>query len=114
MPDLCRMLVDDFLKNSWQSVKALVEALAEFKAENRNSVSLFRFKDNRRIDQEFEGNRFFLRASVEYSNPQLTVEEAQGIIGARLLQACTNHFFHNGLRQPDAGDAAQICELLGK
>jgi hypothetical protein len=108
------MFVDDFLKNSWKSVKTLVGALHGFMAENRKPVSLFRFKDAARINETFDGNRFFLRGSVEYTNPQLTVEEVQGIIGARMLQVCGNYFHEHGLHTPAPSDFAQICELLKK
>jgi len=62
----------------------------------------------------FDGNHFFIRGSIEYSNPQLTVEEVQGIIGARLLETCSNYFKDYGLHKPDARDLSQICELLKK
>jgi hypothetical protein len=116
MPDdLCRMLVEDFLKSSWPCVKAIVEKLASFKEEeNGKPVSLFRFKNGQRINLTFEGNRFFLRGSVEYSNPQLTVEEVQGIIGTRMLETCGNYFNDYGLHEPNANDVTQICEALKK
>ncbi len=116
MPDdLCRMLMEDFLKNSWPCVKAIVEKLVSFKEEkNGKPVSLFRFKNGQRINSTFEGNRFFLRGSVEYSNPQLTVEEAQGIIGTRMLETCGNYFNDYGLHEPNANDVTQICETLKK
>jgi hypothetical protein len=112
--DLCRMLVNDFLTHSWGSVKTLVEAVSGFNAENRKPVSLFMFKDSERINQTFDGSHFFLRGSVEYTNPQLTVEEVQGIIGARLLQVCGNYFHSYGLHEPAPSDFAQVCELLKK
>ena len=59
-------------------------------------------------------NRFFLRGSVEYTNPQLTVEDVQGIVGTRLLEACANYFEKAGLHQPDKDDVAALCELLKK
>jgi hypothetical protein len=112
--DPCRIIVEDFLRNSWVTVKTLVDGLNGFKPENRKSVSLFRFENNHRINQTFDGSHFFLRGSVEYTNPQLTVEEVQGIIGARLLEVCSNYFFENGLRTPDEGDIGKLCELLKK
>src|SRR4030043_178648 len=113
--DLCRMLVDEFLKSSWSCVKTIVEKLAGFKEEkNRKPVSLFRFKNGHRVNSTFEGNNFFLRGSVEYSNPQLTVEEVQGIIGTRMLETCGNYFHTYGLHKPDAKDVAQVCEALKK
>jgi hypothetical protein len=112
--DSCRIIVDDFLHSSWVTIKTLVGALNDFSSEGRKSVSLFRFKNNQRINHTFDGGKFFLRGSVEYTNPQLTVEEVQGIIGARLLEVCGNYFFENGLRHPDEGDVGNLCELLKK
>jgi len=110
------MLVEDFLKNSWASVKIIVEKLMGFKeAETqRKPVSMFRFKDGKKVNQRFEGNCFFLRGSVEYSNPQLTLEDVQGIIGARILETCGNYFSNYGLREPDADDFAELCDALKK
>jgi hypothetical protein len=113
--DLCRMLVENFLNSSWSCVKAIVEGLTRFKEEtNRKPVTLFHFKNGRRFNSTFEGNRFFLRGSVEYSNPQLTTEDVQGIIGTRMLAACGNYFHDYCLTKPDVGDVAQICEALKK
>ena len=116
LDDLCRTLVEDFLKSSRSCVKTIVEKLRSFKAEEtkRKPVSLFRFKNGQKVNQSFEGNSFFLRGSVEYSNPQLTLEEIQGIIGERMLATCGNYFHNYGLREPDADDVAEICETLKK
>src|SRR3990170_4702943 len=113
--DLCRALVENFLKSSWSCVQTIVEKLANFKEEKTGKpVSMFRFKNDQKINQTFDGNHLFLRGSVEYSNPQITVEEAQGIIGMRMLEACGNYFHDYGLHEPDTNDAAQICEALKK
>ena len=113
--DLCCMLVANFLENSWSCVKAMVEKLEGFKGEkNRKPVTLFHFKNGQRVNSTFDGNHFFLRGSVEYTNPQLTVEEVQGIIATRMLAVCGNYFHNYGLHTPDANDAAQICEALKK
>lgn len=112
--DFCRIITEDFLHKSWVSVKTIVEALQTFSPENRKNINLFRFKNNQRTNLSFSGDHFFLRGSVEYTNPQLTVEEVQGIIGARLLEVCGNYFYSNGLHQPDANDVSQLCELLKK
>jgi len=108
------MLVDDFLKNSWTCIEAIVQELTSFKEERRPKVSLFYVKDGHRNDIEFDGNRFFLRTSTEYSNPQLTVEEVQGIVAARILEACGNYFLQHGLHPPEQKDTDIICELLKK
>jgi hypothetical protein len=109
------VLVEYFLETSWACVKSLVENLREFKKEKGlRPVSLFRFKNGRRINLGVDGNQFFLRASIEYSNPQLTVEEVQGIVGTRLIETCGNYFYDYGLNKPDSDDLAQICEKLKK
>jgi len=113
--DLCRVLVENFLENSWSCVKTIVEKIANFEEEKSGKpVSMFRFKNGLRVKSTFRANRFFLRASVEYSNPQLTVEEVQGIIGARMLEVCGNYFRDYGLHKPDDNDVAQVCEALKK
>jgi hypothetical protein len=113
--DLCCTLVANFLENSWSCVKALVEKLEGFKGEkNRKPATLFQFKNGQRVNSTFDGNHFFLRGSIEYTNPQLTVEEVQGIIATRMLAVCGNYFHNYGLHTPDANDAAQICEALKK
>ena len=114
--DLCQILTESFLKSSWSCcIKVIVENLANWSAApGRRQVSFFRVKDNRRTDCAFAGDHFFLRSSVEYTNPQLTVEEVQGIIAARLLEVCGNYFHEQGLHEPDASDVAELCERLKK
>jgi hypothetical protein len=97
------------------TVKVLVQKLATFKQETRSrQVTLFRYVNGEKVNVQFGGNQFFLRGSVEYTNPQLTVEEVQGIIGTRLLAASANYFDTVGLREPDGDDVTQLCELLKK
>src|SRR4030042_1586041 len=109
--DNCRIIVEDFLKNSWTCVETLVSELAA--PDGRSyEANLYYFKDNHRQDIAFDGNHFFLRASVEYSNPQLTVEEVQGIIAARLLEVCGNYFHQNGLHEVTQKDIDDLCAIL--
>ena len=112
--ELSRMLVENFLKTSWSCcIKPVVEKLANWGAESGGRpVSFFRFKNNQRVDSSFDGNHFFLRSSVEYSNPQLTVEEVQGLVAARLLEVCGNYFHEKGLRETDGSDIVELCERL--
>ena len=113
--DLCRMLTEDFLKNSWNSVRELVERATVTPPKTSGSkVTFFRFHNSRKETESFDANHFFLRGSVEYSNPQLTIEEIQGIIGARLLEVSANYFCEFGLRQPEERDVTDICERLKK
>ena len=69
---------------------------------------------NRRSESTLDNSHFFLRTSVEYSNPQLTLEELQGIIAARLLEVFGNHFYEHGLHEVRREDLERIYEMLGK
>ncbi|MGA2387272.1 MAG: hypothetical protein ABSG33_12165, partial [Candidatus Bathyarchaeia archaeon] len=103
--DYSKALVEDFLKNSISTVKVLVDKLTVFKEKTRGrQVTLFRYVNGKKVNVQFGGNQFFLRGSVEYTNPQLTVEEVQGIIGTRLLEAAANYFDRVGLHEPDGND----------
>jgi hypothetical protein len=112
--DLCRIILEDFLKSSWSCVQSLVRQLDTFKEDRRKPVNLFLLKNGQRYNVMLDGSHFFLRCSVEYSNPQLTVEEVQGIIATRLLEVCGNYFHHHGLHEPSAQEVEEICALLRK
>ncbi|MEM3641357.1 MAG: hypothetical protein QXH37_05510 [Candidatus Bathyarchaeia archaeon] len=110
--NLARIILEDFLKNSWQCIETLVRALGEFKAKEGKEFSFYYFRNGKKCEVKIGGGHFFLRSSVEYSNPQLTVEEVQGIIAARLLEVCGNRFHQYGLGEIKRGDVDEICEML--
>jgi len=113
--DYCKFLLEDFLKTSFSTVKVLVEGAAASKGKNSNrKVTLFRYVNGKKVSFPFLDERFYLRGSVEYTNPQLTVEEVQGIVGTRLLETCANYFYERGLHMPDDGDVIALAELLKK
>ena len=112
LSELARIVVEDFLKSSWSCIEALEGELAAFKPYGGKKVRFFYFKNGRKNEVTFDSGHFFLRASVEYSNPQLTVEEVQGIIAARLLEVCGNHFYYYGLHAVDDKDVDEICKML--
>jgi hypothetical protein len=114
LSNLDRLILEDFLKNSWNCVEVLVQELSTFKEEKRKQVELYHFKDGQKNTVTFNGSQFFLRSSVEYANPQLTVEDVQGIIGARLLEVTANYFQQRGLHQPTPQEIEEICALLKK
>ncbi len=115
MEDYCRLLLEDFLKTSFPTVKVLVDGAIASKGQNSNrKVTLFRYVNGKKISFTFSDSRFYLRGSVEYTNPQLTVEEVQGIIGTRLLETCANYFYEHGLREPNDSDIVTLSELLKK
>jgi hypothetical protein len=112
--NLGRIIVADFLKNSWTCVENLVKEVSKFKEVKERKVRFFSFKNGQKSDCVMGGEHFFLRGSVEYSNPQLTVEEVQGIIAVKMLEACGNYFHLYGLHEADENDINQICEMLNK
>ena len=114
--DFCRLILENFLKSSWSHcMKPLVEKLEKSTAgTRRHHVSFFKIRDNQLIDCTYDGDHFFLRSSVEYANPQLTVEEVQGIIAGRLLEVCGNYYHECGLHEPESDDLVELCERLRK
>jgi hypothetical protein len=90
----------------------MIADMDTFRAENRANVLLYRYRNGQRNELALEGNHFFLRTSVEYSNPQLTVEEVQGIIAARLLEVCGNYFYWHKLSKCGQQEIDEICRIL--
>ena len=95
-------------------MEVLERELAEFEGNEKREFTFFQFKNGQKHEVKFNGKHFFLRSSVEYSNPQLTVEEVQGIIAARLLEVCGNYFYQYGLREIKKEDIDELCEMLRK
>jgi hypothetical protein len=112
---MCYMLLRNFIETSWPCMKKLVESLQSFKQlRSKKCLPFFRFERGRRTNLTYHTGSFFLRGSLEYSNPQLTLEETQGIVGIRLLETCGNYFNYYGLNEPNAKDFVQLCEALKK
>ncbi len=107
-----RQIVDDFLAKSMACVTAVVKRLHTVQNKVDRRIPLFRFENQRRQDMSVGSDHFFIRSSVEYTNPQLTVEEVQGIIVARLLEVCGNYYATHGLQTVDRTDVDAICEEL--
>jgi len=115
MEDYCKLLLEDFLKTSFSTVKTLVEGALAVKGQTPNrKVTLFQYVGGKKVSVPFNDERFYLRSSVEYTNPHLTVEEVQGIVGTRLLETCANYYLERGLHAPTADDEAALLELLKK
>jgi hypothetical protein len=106
------IILEDFLKNSWNCIETLVKELGTFKEEKRKQIELYYFKDGQKHNATFTGSQFFLRSSVEYANPQLTVEDVQGIIAARLLEVTANYFQQRGLHQLTPQEIEEIRTFL--
>lgn len=115
MEDYCRLLLEDFLQSSFSTVKVLIEGAQAAKGQAPNrKVTLFRYENSRKVSVPFNDERFYLRCSVEYTNPQLTVEEVQGIIGTKMLVTTANYYMEHGLHEPTADDVVALSELLKK
>lgn len=84
------------------------------KGVRREEAVFYHFRNGQRSSVALDGGHFFLRSSVEYSNPQLTVEEIQGIAAARLLEVCGNYFYERGLHEISKENVDEICEIAKK
>jgi len=114
MSDLILTLVQDFLTNSKASVDALLKELYYFQSEKQGNIAFFTVEGTKRKTLQYDKAHFFLRASTEYANPQLTLEELQGIIAARLLETCCNYLTEKKLTEVGQSDIAEISEMLRK
>jgi len=109
---LCKTILEDFLENSRPCIQAIVEELRRFEVDKREKVHLLEVIKNQLKDTIFDVGHFFLRSSVEYANPQLTLEEVQGIIAARLIEVCGNYFCLHGFYEKSQGDISELCRML--
>ena len=107
-----REVVKSFLKSSMPCVETIAEEIRRFVGDKAEKVCLFYMDGDLIREVVIDGGHFFLRSSVEYTNPQLTVEEVQGILAARLIEVCGNYHVDYGLNEPDGGTVDEICELL--
>ncbi len=105
------MILEDFLVNSRPCIEAIVEELGRFET-HKNKVSSMEVHENQVKEIVLDGDHFFLRSSVEYSYPHLTLEEVQGIIAARLLEACGNYFCLHDFRKISKEDVNELCKML--
>ncbi|MBS7614876.1 hypothetical protein KEJ18_04005 [Candidatus Bathyarchaeota archaeon] len=114
MTSFSRIVVDDFLKHSKPCIQNIVDGLRSFQTYKKESVRLLNVKDGQIREIVVNKDHFFLRSSVEYSSPLLSLEEAQGIVAARLLEACGNYFCFHDLQKASKDDVDEICEMLSE
>jgi len=110
--DLGRMILEDFLENSGSCIQILVNELSKYEGDKNRKVHLLEARGETPNEVPYDGDQFFLRSSTEYSNPQLTVEDVQGIIAARLLEVCGNYFLVHGVRKASREDVTEIRATL--
>jgi hypothetical protein len=106
-------LIENFIKNSRSCIDLLLKELHNIE-KKRDDVTLFVVDGNKRKSIQFDGKHLFLRASTEYANPQLTLEEIQGIIAARLLEVCCNYFEDRNISDItlNQSDLVEMSEIL--
>jgi hypothetical protein len=114
MSDPVLTLVESFLKQSRSAVDAVLMELRHFIGEEQGDLAFFFMEENKKRETRLVKKHFFLRASAEYANPQLTLEELQGIIAARLLETCCCYMTKNNVTAPGQSDLAEIAEMLRK
>ena len=111
--NLGKIILEKFLKSSKSSINIILEELSKFKDVNKHrKVKMYLIKKGEKHTSMLDCNRFFLRTSFEYSNPQLTLEELQGIIIAKLMETCGNYFYEYGINTIDKKDVKEISERL--
>ena len=110
--NLGKLVLEDFLKNSGLCIQAIVEELRRFEADKSRKVHFLEVMKGQVKYTVFDGDHFFLRSSVEYSNPQLTLEEVQGIIAARLVEVCGNYLYLRESREISMEDVTEIRKML--
>ncbi|MEM3046058.1 MAG: hypothetical protein QW057_03125, partial [Candidatus Bathyarchaeia archaeon] len=110
--DFAPSLVKRFLETARASVDLLVERLMRDEKPPRGAVTLFTVERGRRRNLVFNRDRLFLRTSTEYSNVQLTLEDLQGIVEARLLEVTGNYLSEHGSARLDRSDYEDMAESL--
>ena len=111
-----RQVVEDFINNTQQTLTQLRLTLENF-LESLNkyaeyAVPMLKTQKHHISPINYSSKKFFLRSSTEYTNPQLTVEELQGILAARLLEVCGNYMIDNDIFKIQPDDVDQLCKLL--
>jgi len=110
--DLIPNMIKEFLISSKDSIEAILKAITTRDTTYREKVFFHNFEGNNRKEMAFSSACFFLRTSIEYSSPQLTLEELEGLITARLLEVCVNKRLESNT--PDTKDIEAMSEALCK
>jgi len=105
-------MIKEFLVSSKSSVEALAKAISSHDEVERDAVTLYIFDGKGKKAKAYHGSCFFLRTSTEYSSPQLTLEEVEGLVAARLLEVCVNHRLASTAFESE--DVEEMAEALRK
>jgi hypothetical protein len=111
-----RLVVEDFINNTHQTLAQLRLTLDNFLESlykyAEYAIPMLKIQKHQISPINYSSKKFFLRSSIEYTNPQLTVEELQGVLAARLLEVCGNYMMDNDIFKIQPDDVDQLCELL--
>ncbi|MCI4369333.1 MAG: hypothetical protein L3K09_07220, partial [Thermoplasmata archaeon] len=83
--EILRSLIAAFLRDARPSVEALALVLRDERPRRPESTELYEYRRGHRATHSAAGTDYLLRTSFEFASPQLTLEELQGILVARLL-----------------------------
>jgi len=104
---LIQRILKRFLASSRSGIDALVKAASARGKDERDSTTFHFYDGTSDREASYGGDCFFLRTSTEYSSPQLTIEELEGLLAARLLEVCVNC----RLIHPSGNEASNINEV---
>lgn len=111
---LISRLIREFLRRSRASVDALAGEIAHPPLAARPDVDMFRFDGDLPVSVRVPGRAFFLRTSVEYANPQLTLEELEGVVVARLLEVTASFIADHRTGTIAPADVAEMGAALAR
>jgi hypothetical protein len=105
-------LLSEFFHKSRPSIDALAEAIRVPGPSTKPATPMFRFEGDQARSFSYPPSAFLLRTSVEYANPQLTLEELQGILLSRLLEASSAFVANHPASTPGPSDLREMLVSL--
>ena len=105
-------LIERFFRDSRPAIDALAARVRSGHPGHPTQIPMFTFREGHRSEVDPPRHAFWLRTSVEYANPQLTLEELQGIVIARLLEVTGTFVAHHPHLHLDATDVHEMARTL--
>jgi hypothetical protein len=104
-------LVDRVIKSSGKAIGRLVRFARDLEIPSRE-VALYTIEKGKRKKVNLRSDQFLLRTSMEYCNPQVTIEEATGTILAGIMAGIADHCLA-GKKEPSNIDSGAVLEHMG-
>ncbi len=114
LSDILSLLIRDFVQNSQSLIEIMLKEVSESHRNRKGDFAFYMMEKGKRKELRLSSDHFFLRVSTEYSNPQVTLEEIQGIVAVRLLETCLNYLEGRGLKDLDRDSLSEVSESLKK